>query len=98
MRCSLPNDFEAASRFWGELSDWWLGVCNAVAAGMMMAASYNLVMEGCALDSDGAALFGIGIPIMLRATAPFCTPHSHYPVPQPWAAHCTMGVCLVDSR
>jgi len=52
--------------FWGELSDWWLGVCNAVAAGMMMSASYNLVVEGCALDADGAMLLGVGIPIMLR--------------------------------
>eukprot|EP00287_Rhodomonas_sp_CCMP768_P008337 CAMPEP_0196723574 /NCGR_PEP_ID=MMETSP1091-20130531/5671_1 /TAXON_ID=302021 /ORGANISM="Rhodomonas sp., Strain CCMP768" /LENGTH=357 /DNA_ID=CAMNT_0042065529 /DNA_START=159 /DNA_END=1232 /DNA_ORIENTATION=- len=52
--------------FWGGLSDWWLGVCNAVAAGMMLSASYNLVVEGCALDGDGASLLGIAIPIMLR--------------------------------
>eukprot|EP00961_Rhodomonas_salina_P161011 2167758-Rhodomonas_salina.4 len=31
-----------------------------------MSASYNLVVEGCALDADGAMLLGVGIPIMLR--------------------------------
>lgn len=33
-----------------ELDSYWVGISNAVAAGMMVAASYSLVVEGCAFD------------------------------------------------
>mmetsp|Transcript_19716 Transcript_19716/g.28773 ORF Transcript_19716/g.28773 Transcript_19716/m.28773 type:complete len:355 (+) Transcript_19716:150-1214(+) len=34
------------------LDSWWIGVTNAVAAGMMMAASYSLIVEGCMFEEE----------------------------------------------
>lgn len=36
--------------FFPSLDSWWIGVTNAIAAGMMMAASYSLVVEGIAFS------------------------------------------------
>lgn len=36
--------------FTPDLDTYWIGVANAIAAGMMTAASYSLVVEGCAFD------------------------------------------------
>lgn len=39
--------------FVSEMKDYWVGISNAVAAGMMFAASYSLFMEGCTFHDDG---------------------------------------------
>mmetsp|Transcript_19416 Transcript_19416/g.33318 ORF Transcript_19416/g.33318 Transcript_19416/m.33318 type:complete len:369 (+) Transcript_19416:127-1233(+) len=36
--------------FVSEMKEYWIGVSNAIAAGMMFAASYSLFMEGCTFD------------------------------------------------
>mmetsp|Transcript_46643 Transcript_46643/g.113655 ORF Transcript_46643/g.113655 Transcript_46643/m.113655 type:complete len:353 (+) Transcript_46643:451-1509(+) len=36
--------------FYGKLDDYWVGISNATAAGMMIAASYSLLFEGCTFD------------------------------------------------
>ena len=36
--------------FVSEMKDYWIGVSNAIAAGMMCAASYSLFVEGCSFD------------------------------------------------
>eukprot|EP00594_Rhizosolenia_setigera_P009922 CAMPEP_0178957888 /NCGR_PEP_ID=MMETSP0789-20121207/11217_1 /TAXON_ID=3005 /ORGANISM="Rhizosolenia setigera, Strain CCMP 1694" /LENGTH=320 /DNA_ID=CAMNT_0020640293 /DNA_START=332 /DNA_END=1294 /DNA_ORIENTATION=+ len=33
-----------------DLDKYWIGVSNAIASGMMVAASYSLMMEGCSFD------------------------------------------------
>lgn len=36
--------------FVSEMKEYWIGVSNAIAAGMMSAASYSLFMEGCTFE------------------------------------------------
>jgi hypothetical protein len=39
----------------GQVSDLWLGLSNAIAAGMMLSASFSLMEEGVSLEADGWA-------------------------------------------
>lgn len=55
--------------FFSKPSDFWLGASNAVAAGMMLSASYSLVTEGVALEYDGAALYGREVSHTVRVLA-----------------------------
>lgn len=38
--------------FFNEMKEYWVGVSNAIAAGMMCAASYSLFVEGCTFSDD----------------------------------------------
>ena len=51
-----------------DIGDWWLGVFNAAAGGLMLAASHSLIAEG-ALLSTGRTLIGIlvGLALILGA-------------------------------
>jgi zinc transporter ZupT len=48
--------------FLGQVSDRWLGLSNAVAAGLMAAASWSLISEGLAVNPGGTVLgFVVGV-------------------------------------
>lgn len=51
-----------------KIGDWWLGVFNAVAGGLMLAASHSLVVEGSAL-SEARTLLGVLIGLGLIVIA-----------------------------
>jgi hypothetical protein len=57
--------------FLGKVTDVWLGLSNAVAAGMMLSASLHLIQEGLDLDADGSVLFGMDVPHHVRVAAGF---------------------------
>ncbi|KAL3763770.1 hypothetical protein ACHAW5_000343 [Stephanodiscus triporus] len=61
-----------------EMREYWIGVSNAVAAGMMCAASYSLFLEGCTFvdaddSSDVSASARTGIGCVLGLLFILCT-------------------------
>ena len=50
------------------ISNWWLGVFNAVAGGLMLAASHSLMVEGSVM-SEGRVLLGVLIGLGLIVLA-----------------------------
>ncbi|KAL7473173.1 hypothetical protein ACHAXS_013583 [Conticribra weissflogii] len=59
--------------FISEMKPYWIGVSNAIAAGMMCAASYSLFMEGCTfheagdtstLSSTARTVIGLGLGLL----------------------------------
>lgn len=51
-----------------EISNWWLGVFNAAAGGLMLAASHSLMVEGSML-SDARTLVGVLVGLGLIVLA-----------------------------
>jgi ZIP family zinc transporter len=51
-----------------DISNWWLGVFNALAGGLMLAASHSLMVEGAAL-SDFRTLIGVLVGLALIVLA-----------------------------
>jgi ZIP family zinc transporter len=52
--------------FMSKPDNLWMSVSNAIAAGMMLSASYSLVTEGVSLDPDGLAVFGVPMSHTIR--------------------------------
>jgi len=55
--------------FMHKIQDVWLGLSNAVAAGMMISACYHLVEEGLTLEPDGSTLFSLAVSHPVRVVA-----------------------------
>jgi len=55
----------------GKVSDVWLGLSNAIAAGMMLSASFSLMEEGVSLEADGSTLFGRPVNHHMRVLGGF---------------------------
>ena len=51
-----------------DISNWWLGVFNAVAGGLMLAASHSLVVEGTSM-SEARVLLGVLVGLGLIVLA-----------------------------
>jgi ZIP family zinc transporter len=52
--------------FMSKPDNLWMSISNAIAAGMMLSASYSLVSEGVSLDADGLAVLGIPLSHTVR--------------------------------
>ncbi len=73
---------------WNRPSGWWLGVSNAIAAGMMLSASFSLVSEGIKLQPDGASIWGYQVcmcDVCMYVFAYACM-FDFYVVVYPWSA------------
>lgn len=57
--------------FMGAVKDHWLGLSNAIAAGMMLSASIGLMEEGVSLDPDGSMILGYGVDHYTRVAVGF---------------------------
>jgi len=55
----------------GKVSDTWLGFSNAIAAGMMLSASFSLMEEGVSLEADGSSLLGFDVGHHIRVAVGF---------------------------
>jgi len=53
--------------FCSSFDDWWLGAANALAAGMMTAASIALVLEGAQLEVGESGGIDLGVPAGVEA-------------------------------
>jgi zinc transporter ZupT len=51
-----------------EIRDWWLGIFNAVAGGLMLAANHSLIVEGSAMG-DVRVLLGVLVGLGLIVPA-----------------------------
>ncbi|HSJ13300.1 MAG TPA: ZIP family metal transporter [Longimicrobiales bacterium] len=63
---ALATGLGALPFLFGRLSVRWVGIANAIAAGLMGAASWSLVVEGVALD-PGGTLLGLGLGVVFIA-------------------------------
>jgi len=95
--------------FMGAVKDHWLGLSNAIAAGMMLSASFGLMEEGVSLDPDGSMILGYGIDHYTRVAVGFVLGMWSVPLPTLYAAgsgsvrtgghpRCMSGACICPLR
>ena len=65
---ALATGLGAVPFLFGRLTRRWVGIANAVAAGLMGAASWSLLVEGAGRDLDGT-LLGLGLGVVFIAVS-----------------------------